>query len=278
MQKTTFPIEILVHDDASIDKTKKIIEEYAQKDTRIKTIFQTENQYSQNIKPWAHFLFPLAKGKYIALCDGDDYWTDPLKLQRQVDFLEQNDGYVASWTNFKNFDGKTFTQNEFNLNKDSLIIDFNSLYSPYCTYTSTLVFEKKSLDLSKLSKFIHSKDNTIYALLLENGKGVFMNFEASVYRLHEGGVYSLKSNYFKNHSSYKNLKEILNLIPKANTKNMKKTLKSLGNATAFEVYRSMRTGENVSSEQVLFMENYFKNANFKTKFKFFKRKYFKKNF
>lgn len=89
MQKTDFEYEILVHDDASTDDTAEIIREYERRFPHIiKPIYQTENQYSKNPHIIANFLFPKAKGKYIAMCEGDDYWTDPLKLQMQVDYLE----------------------------------------------------------------------------------------------------------------------------------------------------------------------------------------------
>lgn len=91
LQKTTFPIEILIHDDASTDGTAEIIREYEAKYPKIiKPIYQTENQYSKGISISATFNWPRAKGKYIAMCEGDDYWTDPLKLQKQVDALEKN--------------------------------------------------------------------------------------------------------------------------------------------------------------------------------------------
>lgn len=89
MQKTNFKFEVLVHDDASTDNTADIIREYEAKYPEIiKPIYQTENQYSKGVKPGITYQYPRAKGKYIAFCEGDDFWTDPLKLQKQYDALE----------------------------------------------------------------------------------------------------------------------------------------------------------------------------------------------
>jgi glycosyltransferase involved in cell wall biosynthesis len=89
IQKTSFKIEVLVHDDASTDQTAAIIRQYEQQFPEIiKPIYQTENQY---VKGGASRLNRLrAKGRYIALCEGDDFWIDPLKLQKQVDYMERN--------------------------------------------------------------------------------------------------------------------------------------------------------------------------------------------
>ena len=106
MQKTSFPIEIIIHDDASTDNTTKIVREYAEKYPEvIVPIFQTENQYSKRQgNVLTKFVFPRASGKYIAICEGDDYWTDPQKLQRQVDFLEENPDYGLVYTRVKIFE------------------------------------------------------------------------------------------------------------------------------------------------------------------------------
>ena len=90
MQETSFPYEIIIHDDASTDGTPEIIKEYAEKNSNIFLVLQKENQYSRRIKIFPNFVFPLAKGKYIAVCEGDDYWTDPHKLQKQVDHMEKH--------------------------------------------------------------------------------------------------------------------------------------------------------------------------------------------
>lgn len=89
IQETTFPFEIVIHDDASTDKTVSIIQEYEKKYPRIiKPIYETENQYSKGNGALARILDSHMWGKYIAFCEGDDYWTHPNKLQAQYDALE----------------------------------------------------------------------------------------------------------------------------------------------------------------------------------------------
>lgn len=88
-QTTNFSVEILVNDDASTDRTAQIIKEYQRRSGgRIRGIYQTENQYSQGVNVFKDILIPETRGKYIAICEGDDYWTDPWKLQKQYDAME----------------------------------------------------------------------------------------------------------------------------------------------------------------------------------------------
>lgn len=102
MQKTTFPFEVLIHDDASTDGTTEIIKDYAQKYPEIiKPLYEEENQWIKGRRGSAEFNFPRAKGKYIAFCEGDDYWIDENKLQMQVDFLENNPEYGMCYTKTK---------------------------------------------------------------------------------------------------------------------------------------------------------------------------------
>ncbi len=100
-QKTDFPFEILIHDDASTDKTADIIKKYVDEyPGKITAILQNENQYSKGITISPTFVWPRANGKYIATCEGDDYWTDPYKLQKQVEFLENHIKCGATHTGF----------------------------------------------------------------------------------------------------------------------------------------------------------------------------------
>ena len=95
MQETSFPFEVLIHDDASTDGTVEIIKEYEKKyPDIIKPIYEKENQYSKGKGLVGKIQKSRAKRKYVAMCEGDDYWTDPHKLQKQFDFMEANPDYT----------------------------------------------------------------------------------------------------------------------------------------------------------------------------------------
>lgn len=95
-QNTNFPFEIIVHDDASTDGTASIIKEYEKKYPKIiKGIYQIENQHSKQDNSINRIINPLLRGKYVALCEGDDFWCCSNKLQKQIDFLENNSEYSA---------------------------------------------------------------------------------------------------------------------------------------------------------------------------------------
>ena len=91
IQETGFAFEILIHDDASTDKTADIIRKYEKKYPRlIKAIYQIKNQYSKGPRVDALFNFTRAKGDFIALCEGDDYWTNPKKLDIQIGEMKKH--------------------------------------------------------------------------------------------------------------------------------------------------------------------------------------------
>lgn len=155
MQKTSFIYEIIIHDDASVDGTTEIVRQYAKNyPDLIFPIIQSENQYSKEpASIEVRFVWPHVRGKYIALCQGDDYWIDPYKLQKQVDFMEENEefGLVHGDCNFYFQDKKRW---EYNANKtlaNKNIISskeeiFNQLInSTYRIRTATVVFRKELL-------------------------------------------------------------------------------------------------------------------------------------
>lgn len=281
IQKTTFPFEIIVHDDASTDNTQNIIKDFVEKYPLIvKPILQKKNQYSnKDVNIWSDFTFPKALGKYIALCEGDDYWIDELKLQKQVEFLENNKEYVITWTDYFTKKGTELVPNDFKETLPSVYtIDFDTIFQPYCTLTLTSVFKKDAVDPLDYKKFKYGKDNTLYALALCHGKGAFMNFQAAVYRVHPGGVFSLKSTFFQRYSSYLNIKEIYDNIPQARTKNIEKVMASLLKASAFEALKLRKTKEfqNLEEPQKAINE-FLDKASLSLKFKYL-LKYIKSGF
>jgi glycosyltransferase involved in cell wall biosynthesis len=153
MQKCNFTFEVLIHDDASKDNTASIIKEYETKyPDIIKPIYQTVNQHSLGVSATKKYNFPRCKGKYIAICEGDDYWTDENKLQKQVDFLEKNSIYGLVYTNVDTVDEnnsylskKFITQNElaFCNNFEDFLI-----YAPFIA-TCTWLFRKEFINYEK---------------------------------------------------------------------------------------------------------------------------------
>ncbi len=106
-QKTNFKFKVIVHDDASTDNTQEIIREYAEKyPDIIFPIYQTQNQYSKGVKIFDEILAPLCDTEFLAVCEGDDYWTDPEKLQLQYDFMVSHPEYSMCIHNTKRINEK----------------------------------------------------------------------------------------------------------------------------------------------------------------------------
>ena len=193
MQQTNFAFEVLIHDDASTDGTTEIIKEYEAKyPDIIKPIYEEENQWVKGRRGSVVFNFPRAKGKYIALCEGDDYWTDPLKLQKQVGILESSEKYVICSTDYQTFNqkdgiqGSSLAINELiEYNIDNLIV------GDWFFHPLTVMFRRTSLDLAKLNSYKNTIDIILfYEILKDRGLGVFLPEVTSVYRLHSKGIWS----------------------------------------------------------------------------------------
>lgn len=200
-QKTKFRFVAIVHDDASTDNTAKIVREYADKyPDIIKPIFETVNQYSKKDGSLDRIIKQAINEtncKYIAVCEGDDYWTDPFKLQKQIDFLENNPEYTMCFHNAiehyeKNIGGKNIKDKIFSRISDK---DYTgtSLLRHWIVPTASIVYRKSILDTDIYKRSIANK-NFIYGDILlilscaERGKVRGISDIMSVYRRHEGGV------------------------------------------------------------------------------------------
>lgn len=222
-QKCNFKHEIVIGDDSSTDDTASICKAYALKYPSLIRYFKRPKNLGM-IGNWLKTIGD-AKGKYIAICEGDDYWTDPLKLQRQVDFLESNNDYTICWTNYKILNTEVLevpTWASDLMAKDTAYydVDYDNFASPYCTHTLTCVFRAKSFSYIDILKFKFFKDNSLYLKCLQKGKGAVLNFFGGIYRKHDQGIYSLASDYLQAISNYTNYEEILVLIPESRVPNI----------------------------------------------------------
>lgn len=187
MQKTKFPFEVIVHDDASTDSSADIIREYEAKYPNIiKPIYQTENQYSKGIKIIKTIMAPYCKGDYWAICEGDDYWTDENKLQKQYDFMVNNLDCVMCTHATKAIDLKTNKIKKYGMNKTGFVTLQEALNGEG-GHTSSF-FYKKELLINRpdcfLCKGIGDFQTRIYATII--GKLYYIDEYMSVYNRFSG--------------------------------------------------------------------------------------------
>lgn len=199
MQETTFPVEILIHDDASHDATADVIREYEKKYPQlIKATYQIENQRKKKPKTPKYVKPYPQRGKYIAKCEGDDFWTDPLKLQMQVCFLESNPDYSITCGGFLSIDASTGSKEEVVKFKPKAGISgytfsHEDMLDGWITKTLTTVYRKDALVIEETKKYRHRRDVHLFYHLIKNGKGFYFTRVLGVYRIHPGGVFSSKS-------------------------------------------------------------------------------------
>lgn len=189
-QKTDFHYEIIVHDDASTDGTTEIIKKYVDKyPDLIFPILQSENQLSKGVNITPTILIPMAKGKYIAFCEGDDFWTDSEKLQKQVDFLELNPNYSGSAHQSIVYLKENSRKFKSNVKSDLFLTD---LVGQRLFHTASLVFRKDLiLKYPPLPKYIVSFDRLLFILISANGPIRYTDKEMCIYRKHDEGMSAL---------------------------------------------------------------------------------------
>lgn len=200
MQQTSFPFEVVIHDDASTDGSAAIIREYATRYPNIFVpIYQTENQYSQGKKVSSTFVFPRARGKYIALCEGDDYWTDPLKLQKQVDFLEANPEYSMCFHSANVFCQSSGQYNDLFAYVQDREYEGVEFIKKWTVPTASVCFRRNVID-SELYQTVRKNPYFVYGDLIlflscaSLGRIRGLSSMMSVYRrLDNGAVLSAKS-------------------------------------------------------------------------------------
>lgn len=207
-QKTDFSYEVFVHDDASTDHTADIIKEYANKyPSIIKPIFQKENQYSKGVSIIKNYIYPLMKGKYIAICEGDDYWCDERKLQRQVDWLENHPDYAFCVHNTKLINCSNGEEHLINDSAEDRDITTEEIiqWRGNLFHTSSYMFRSEYKDIpSELTiKGVGDYPKAVYFAIC--GKVRYLCDTMSIYRYLVSGSWSIRSkgSYSRSIAHYK---------------------------------------------------------------------------
>ncbi|OQA94305.1 MAG: putative glycosyltransferase EpsE [Bacteroidetes bacterium ADurb.Bin217] len=220
MQKTNFSFEYIIGEDFSTDGTREIVFEYAKKYPDIIRVITAD--YNVGMKSNGMRCQRAYRGKYIALCEGDDYWTDPLKLQKQVDFLEQNTDYCLCFHN-AHYRYECRNSKIFPFNKDLHKHVFNTLdviSMEWFVPPQSIVYRKDLYQIPEWVSFVQQGDIAMLLLLSLSGNLYYIDEIMSVYRKHKTGMgktvnFSVTINkyiellcYFDMHSGFKYHSEI----------------------------------------------------------------------
>lgn len=201
MQNTTFPIELVIGEDCSTDGTRTKILEYKEKFPDL--IFPVFREKNIGMMPNALDALSKCKGKYIACLEGDDYWIDKTKLQKQVDFLESNPEFVVSTHNSELIDENGNKAGLFNSVKVKSTLNFTDILKSWQVPTASMVFRKESLEVTEWLKNVANGDLAILCLLAYKGKVAYNEDVMCAYRKHSAGASLLVNNdsirYLKKH-------------------------------------------------------------------------------
>jgi glycosyltransferase involved in cell wall biosynthesis len=199
MQETDFPVELVIGEDFSTDGTRAIVQEYADRyPGRIRLLLPERNQGMN-----ANFEATLTacRGRYVALLEGDDYWTDPHKLQKQVDLLEAHPecSMAVAKTDVYQLEDGQFQYKETLEGKPKALLYFDDCSDACYLHTSTYVIPKVTIDFV-MNRYQHNivlGDTALRYILLDIGPFAFLQETVSVYRITGEGVWTRLSNYEK---------------------------------------------------------------------------------
>lgn len=194
MQKVNFPIEFIIAEDCSTDGTRTICQMYAEKHPDLIHLITSECNVGANANEFR--ALQEAKGKYIAYCEGDDFWTDQMKLQRQVDFLESHPDYSVCFHRCQHWDMEADSYRDdqsgdlFCDGDSGVDLSIDMFFGKWITQPLTMVFRKEAFDMSLYGQYRYYRDMHQIYHLLKKGKGYIFSFAGGIRTVHSGGMAS----------------------------------------------------------------------------------------
>jgi len=188
MQKTDFPIELVIGEDCSTDSTREICQRFETETTVNVSVLSREKNLG--VMPNLVDTLKHCHGKYIALCEGDDYWSDVNKLSMQIGFLERNPKYTGACTSVDRLDERDHSvrpEQSHDLLPSEMDVTTEELLSDFFIYTPTFVFRNHIFEAENLSRYSFG-DKFIQLLTSAKGMIRFFNCSSSVYRIHNSGA------------------------------------------------------------------------------------------
>lgn len=272
MQETDFDYEILIHDDASTDGTGDILREYEKKyPDRVKPLIQTENQYSQGIDNISGaFNFPRVQGKYIFMCDGDDYWVSPHKLQKQVDYLEAHPDCCLCIHSAKiDLVGRAFTEKEMRPYCGNRVISPEEIVDKPSGYAMSSMAFPSRLVKSLPDYYVDCPvgDTPLQLMAAAEGYGYYMDEVMSAYRVGVAGSWTTagKSGDYegKQKAYYERMKRVYEEFDLATGGRFTEAARSAVKRTYYQTMVNLRRFEVILDPQY---KKYYKELNSRTRF------------
>lgn len=210
-QKCDFEYELILANDNSPDNTNQIINDYLNNHSKKQLVQYTEHKINKGMAKNFFWSFKQCKGKYIAMCEGDDYWTDEYKLQKQVDFLENNPDLSLVCSNYKIKNSENqILESVLEYSKD-FRFKSSDLYTQWIPKTLTLMFRKEHINFEIIKTYKYFRDVHLVNHLLLKGQGYFLHQPTGVYRIHESGVHSNTNFMQRYNQAYLTFSEIFEI-------------------------------------------------------------------
>jgi glycosyltransferase len=196
LQKTNFPIEFIIANDCSPDNTDELVKEIIKKSPPNIQVRYTKHEANKGMNPNFIWAYQQALGKYVAVCEGDDYWTDENKLQKQVDFLEQNPDYSVSCHNIFLLNGDTLSsESPYDKENTQETYTLNDLASRNLIPTLSVVFRYFDINFSDWYLSSPMGDYPLMLWIAQKGKIKYFKEKMAVYRQNVGVWSGKKINY-----------------------------------------------------------------------------------